>query len=457
MAEIEITAEDVKAFERAGPRYTSYPTVPVWTAEVRETQYLEHLKTLTDSNELSLYIHLPFCKKLCHFCACNKIIDPEKRLADDYFKLLFQEIDLVSSHLNSKPSVIQLHYGGGTPTYNTPEELVSLTNKLKSQFRFMDSAELSLEANPVVTTREHLEALSRVGFNRISFGVQDFDPKVQEIINRNQSFEETFQLAETARELGFESVNVDMIYGLPLQSIATISDTVEKIEKIKPDRIAFYSFAKVPWKQPFQRKFKDEDLPEGLNKVNLYLHARKMLEQIGYQAVGMDHFALENDSLLKAQKAGKLHRNFMGYTTHPQAQMIGIGISSISMLDSIYVQNHRQLSQYKKCIENSELPVDRGIVLQGDDKLRRQVIMQLMCNFHLNWNEIENEFSISAKEVFKNEMEELKKFEEMNLLQMADDSVQVLPRGQVLVRNIAMTFDRYLDKNEKAQRFSQTI
>lgn len=454
--QIEITREEVELFERPGPRYTSYPTANEWKTPLEPSLISNALRSLKATDDISLYVHIPFCVRLCHFCACTKIIDPNRALGDKYLENLYQEITLVSRQLINEPQVTQLHLGGGTPTYYPAEKLSELVKLIRNRFKIADTAELSVEANPTVTTREHLEALSQAGFNRISFGVQDFDERVQQIINRDQSFEQTYDLCKTSRSLGFQSLNVDLIYGLPLQTPQTIKMTVDQINLLRPDRIALYSFAKVPWKQPFQRRFRDEDLPSGHEKISLYLLARLRLEALGYRSIGMDHFALPHDELFTAQSQKKLHRNFMGYTTQPSAHMIGLGMSGISMFKHLYAQNHKILTQYEAQIRNKHIPIERGILLTNEDQMRRDIIMELMCNFYLHFQSIEDRYGISFSERFAPELERLQDIEKRQLIRIYSDHIDVLPRGQILIRNIAMIFDGHLGSQEK-NLFSSTI
>lgn len=359
--------------------------------------------------------------------------------------------------MSKRLKVSQLHWGGGTPTFYQPADLTKLFESIASKIHFRDKAELSVEANPTITSREHLRTLRSLGFNRISFGVQDFDPKIQDVINRHQTFEQTIEVTSVARDLGFESVNVDLIYGLPLQTEQSIQSTIQALTKLRPDRIAFYSYANVPWKHPFQRRFKDEDLPTGLKKIQLYLLGREILLDAGYAAIGMDHFALPTDELFQARTAGKLHRNFMGYTTQQDAQLLGFGISAISMLDGLYWQNVKTLPDYYQQINSLRIPVERGLELSADDQVRRFVIMQLMCNFTLDFSELENRFGVKFKSYFLEPMKTLHAFEKMGLVKMQDEKLDILPRGQLLIRNIALEFDRYLENHDNSRLFSMTI
>lgn len=453
-----ITPKIVEEFERPGPRYTSYPTIPFWDQSPSQESIKQAIREefLKGSN-FSLYFHLPFCEKLCHFCACFKVIDPRREHSAPYLQHLFKEVELASSDLGGPLKVSQMHWGGGTPTYYSAQDLESLFRGIDQYVEWQKEAEISLEANPVVTTNEQLERMRKLGFNRISFGVQDFDPKVQDVINRHQTYEQTAKLCQQARELGYKSVNVDLVYGLPLQTKDTIRSTIRSIIDLQPDRIAFYSYANVPWKHPFQRRFKDEDLPTGMSKIELYLLGRELLIDAGYFTVGMDHFALAHDELLQARDQNKLHRNFMGYTTQADAQLLGFGISAISMLNNLYWQNIKTLPEYYRRLTDSRLPVERGLQLNQDDKIRRYVIMQLMCNFALDFSELKKQFQIDFHSYFQTLIHELKMLETKDLLKLENNSLIVLPRGQLLIRNIALLFDAYLKNKEDYQLFSRTI
>ncbi len=453
-----ISKEIVEEFERPGPRYTSYPTIPFWTQKPSQQEVLQSIRRSSENGrQFSLYFHLPFCEKLCHFCACFKVIDPRREHSSSYIDALIKEVHLVSG-ASSKPLWInQMHWGGGTPTFYSPREIEKIFNRIHSLFRWTDDAEISIEANPVVTHIEHLRALRSLGFNRISFGVQDFDSKVQDVINRHQTLDQTLELSEYSRALGFKSLNIDLIYGLPFQTIESIRSTISSIIKIRPDRIAFYSYANVPWKHPFQRRFKDEDLPTGVEKIQLYLQGRELLLEAGYEAVGMDHFALAHDELFQARANKKLHRNFMGYTTNPDTQLLGFGISAISMLDDYYWQNLKTLPEYYRYSNSASLPIERGLQISINDKIRRFVIMQIMCNFSLSFKTLHKEFQINFLDYFSESLETLHKLQQISLLELTDTELIVLPRGRLLIRNIAMIFDSYLESREDYRLFSMTI
>jgi oxygen-independent coproporphyrinogen-3 oxidase len=371
--------------------------------------------------------------------------------------MLFREIETAHSALRGSHRVIQMHWGGGTPTFLSPDQIGELAEFCFERFDFASDAEISIEVNPVVTKKEHLEVLSRLGFNRISMGVQDFDPLVQDKINRHQSFELTENLVKASRALGFESVNLDLVYGLPRQNLKTFTETIEQVLKLRPERLAVYSFAKVPWKQPFQRRFLDSELPDGLQKIQLYLCARERLTAAGYDVIGMDHFALPNDELAVAARERTLHRNFMGYTTKPDSELLGLGVSAISSVGSLFGQNAKTLPSYYKLIEKFGLATVLGHHLSSEDTLRRKVILNLMCNFEVNFKEIQESFGVDFKEHFKKEWPELEEFERQEMLVIEPSKLLVVGRGQILVRNIAMAFDQYLSADASQRKFSNTI
>lgn len=453
---LPIAEPDLKQFLGSGPRYTSYPTQPVWTSAIGPELWKEELSLDSSPHRLAIYVHLPFCEKLCHFCACNRIIDPHHTLDSDYLDALKREIRQVSSLLSHK-QVEQIHWGGGTPTFLSPAQCAGLMKNLQDSFQIEEDSEISIEVHPNVTTDEHLRRLKQVGFNRISMGVQDFDPVVQEVINRNQTYERTAHLIKVTRDLGFESLNLDLIYGLPKQTEKGFSETMDKVATLRPDRIALYGFANVPWRQPFQRKFKDADIPEGAKKLQLYFLAREFLESAGYRAIGMDHFALETDELYQSFVRGHLHRNFMGYTTRPDLSLIGFGVSAISDFGSLYVQNEKKLGDYYKKILRNELATSVGHRMTPEDRLRKKIILDLMCFREIAYKTVEEEFLIQFETYFADELRELQKFEKMGLLQIEGQKIRVKGAGHVFIRNICMVFDTYLIKNSEKPIFSKTI
>ncbi len=454
---LDIREEDLMTYIQPGPRYTSYPTANVWSEQFTDQDLMDELRVGGGRRGLSLYVHIPFCEKLCHFCACNRVIDKSHSRENDFVNKLAQEIQLVQRQLDPYRLVEQLHWGGGTPTYLAPQQILRLADALKSSFSFSANAELSVEVNPVVTRHDHIDSLREVGFNRISMGVQDFDIEVQSAINRHQTFEQTEWLNFYARDAGFSGVNLDLIYGLPKQNLYRFEKTLKLVSQLKPDRLAVYSFANVPWKQPFHRKFSDEDLPEGLEKVKLYLLAKGYLEAEGYVPVGMDHFALPGDELAIAARERRLHRNFMGYTTRPELDLIGLGPSAISIFGLVQAQNAKHLVEYEKRIHQARCATAVGHRLTFDDEVRRDLIASIMCNFEVQVTALESKFNISFPDYFKEELENLQHFERAGMLNFGSNRIEVLGRGKILVRNIAMVFDRYLSKSREERKFSSTI
>ncbi len=454
---VEINESDILHYSMPGPRYTSYPTANVWSKNFKVEDFLNALHTGGHSSGLSLYIHIPFCEKLCHFCACNRVIDHSHSKDEELIEALKSEMNSILEHLPHPKPIEQLHLGGGTPTYLSPERLDRLLQIIRKKFSLASEAELSIEVNPVVTKKEHIDVLGDHGFNRISMGVQDFDLEVQKIINRYQTFEQTQRLIEYARERRFKSLNLDLIYGLPKQNLRTFENTLALVSKLRPERLAVYSFARVPWKQPFHRRFSDDDLPEGLEKVKLYLLARSYLEAEGYEPIGMDHFALPHDELAVAQKEKRLHRNFMGYTTRPDLDLLGFGPSAISSFGDVFSQNTKDLSKYLRLIADHSLAATVGHRLSPDDILRRSIIASLMCNFRVDFQPVEERFSLRFMDYFSREMSSLSSFIKDGLIELSSDGFQVIGRGKILVRNVAMLFDQYLPITSEDRKFSGTI
>ena len=454
----------LERYNLSGPRYTSYPTAPVWQDTFSADALIAMLeKTQTSQNDLpySLYIHLPFCESRCHFCACNVVITKQKQHAEKYLELLFQEIDLLLPHLDLSRPVMQFHLGGGTPTYLTPEQLKRLWVKINQHFTFHPDAEISLEADPRVTTREHLETLASLGFNRISMGVQDVDPTVQEAIHRVQSVEETQTLIETARAVGFDGVNVDLIYGLPHQTAESFYETVATIIRLNPDRLAVYNYAHVPWMAPWQSYMPQEAMPKGTEKYVIFRQATKQFLEAGYVYIGMDHYAKPDDEMARAWDDASLHRNFMGYTVRAgQAELVGLGLSAISSWQGTYSQNVKKLSQYETAISSGKLPTWRGYGLSGDDLLRQAVIMQLMCQNRLDFASIDAQFKIHFENYFADALEALKALEADGLLSIQNRVIEFSPLGRIFSRNIAMPFDAYFKGQSSGTQkplFSKTL
>ncbi|TBU97280.1 oxygen-independent coproporphyrinogen III oxidase [Stutzerimonas kirkiae] len=451
----------VKKYDRPGPRYTSYPTAP----QFHQAFALDDYRTCArESNQLpmakplSVYIHIPFCKSLCYYCACNKIITHKTERAARYLAYLKREITMQAELFDPQRKLTQLHLGGGTPTYFTDEQLAELMQALRDAFNLDDSDthEFSLEVDPRTVTPEQIHRLRALGFNRLSFGVQDFDEKVQQAVNRIQSEEQTVELVQAAREARFKSVSVDLIYGLPLQTEASFRTTLDKIIDLRPDRIAAYSYAHLPHLVRAQRLIRPEDMPPAERKLELLELTIKRLTAAGYVYIGMDHFALPGDELALARSNGTLQRNFQGYSTHADCDLIGLGVSSIGKVGDGYSQNVKELSQYYARLDEGLLPIQRGYRLNADDRLRRDVIISLMCHGYVSFAEMEQRHAIDFRQYFSAALEKLAEACRDGLVEIRDDAVVLLPQGHLMMRNVAMAFDAYLE-GETQQRFSRTV
>ncbi|MCK5378575.1 MAG: oxygen-independent coproporphyrinogen III oxidase [Acidobacteria bacterium] len=460
--EFTIDVETLRRYDKPGPRYTSYPTAVEFHEGVGEGEYRTALAAVDAENPeapLSLYVHLPFCIERCLFCACNVVISRRPDVAEQYLEYLKREIDLVAKCLPRRRKVVQFHWGGGTPTYFTPDQLEGLFNHIGRHFELTDDAEVAIEIDPCVTSTEHLDRLAALGFNRLSLGVQDFTAEVQAAIERNQTFEETRDLLNYARQVGFsEGVNFDLVYGLPGQRVETFSDSLERALELRPDRLAIYSFAYVPWLKAHQRKIDTAHLPTADVKLDLYLIALRMLQDAGYRAIGMDHFALPEDELSVASSEGRLARNFMGYTVKPATSAVAFGITGIGDLGSGYFQNHKRLSTYYQSIDAGRLPIERGRLLDDDDRLRRWVITQLMCNFRVDKAEVKKRFGVNFDTYFAEAFSKLDEVHRQGFVSNDETQVRVQGMGRLFVRNIAMAFDRYLEAAMKDRPvFSRTV
>jgi oxygen-independent coproporphyrinogen-3 oxidase len=455
----ERIAELLAKYDRPGPRYTSYPTAVEFSEEIGAARYEEHLARAAQSRDpLSLYFHLPFCEKRCTFCGCHVVITSKHEIAGPYLKTLYDEIDLVADRLDGRTAVRQLHWGGGTPTFLTTDEMEGLFERIVKRFRIEDGAEVAIEVDPRVTTEEQLALLRRLGFNRLSMGVQDFTPEVQEIIGRGQSEAETVRLVEAARELGFDSLNIDLIYGLPKQTVEKFVESLEGVLRLRPERVAVYSYAHVPWMKHNQRRTEEGFLPTPEVKLRLFAETRRAFTGAGYDPIGMDHFALPDDELAVAAREGTLHRNFMGYTTRPAPDMIGLGISSIGDVGNAHFQNHKVIPQWRRRVDAGELPVMRGVVLSPEDVLRREVIHSIMCNWRVDKRAIETKHGISFDEHFAPEMKELESERREGFVELDDTEIRVVGIGRLFVRNVAMVFDEYLRRMESdGPVFSRTV
>ncbi len=450
----EVNAATVARFDQPGPRYTSYPTVPEWNLRFGPAEYADKLSEAAGegaSSPLSLYFHLPFCRHMCAFCGCNVVVTRDSTKADEYLSHLEQELALAAERLGKRREISQLHLGGGTPTFLNEEQLARLWRAVCTNFSVRNDAEIAVEVNPVVTSSRQLRLLRSFGFNRLSMGVQDFDRDVQQAIERTQSFELTTGMVVEARSAGFRGINLDLIYGLPLQTQSKWERTLKRIVEIRPDRIAVYSFAYVPYLKPHQKRLPVEQLPHGEAKLSLFRSAYNAFLEAGYQAIGMDHFALPDDELAIAQGARTLWRNFQGYTIKAATDVIAFGITGISDLQGAYAQNIRPLPQYYRAISARRFATVRGVLLSDDDRRRRSVITDLMCNF---WVDL----GVDGLNYFQPEVDELRKLEREGLLMLHGSEVELTSLGRVFVRNVAMVFDAYLQRAENAPRpFSMTV
>ncbi len=448
----------LRKYNVPGPRYTSYPTVPYWDTTPTEAQWLDRIDKAigadTARNGASLYVHIPFCRSLCTYCGCNMRVTRNHGLVLPYVETVLREYGLYRERLGRDSLHLgEIHLGGGTPTFLRPEELETLLEGLLSKATVAPHASLSLEVDPRTTTREQLVVLRRHGFNRISLGVQDFDPRVQDIVNRIQTEAQVREVTDTSRELGFQSVNFDLIYGLPLQTLESITATMDAVVRLKPDRIAFYAYAHVPWIKPSQRRFTEADLPEGDAKRALYELGRARLEAAGYLEVGMDHFALPSDDLVIASRAGRLHRNFMGYTPAFTRPLLGLGVSSIGDAGDAFVQNEKNLQQYEERIAKGELPIQRGHLLDAEDRVLRGHILNLMTRLETRWD-AQHDYTPFLDGV-PARLEELRRDA---LLVLDGTQVRVTEAGRAYLRNICMAFDaRLIRKAPATQLFSQTV
>lgn len=449
---------DYKAFtkySKAGPRYTSYPTAVEFGTNFKYEEYIRFLKE--QKQDISLYFHLPFCRSACYFCGCNVIYTAKEESKEEYLIYLFKELELLKDIIDTKRKVVQMHFGGGTPTFFSAKQLENLILKIKSIFsNFDENAELSCEIDPRFLNEEQADILAQNHFNRISFGVQDFDERVQKEIHRIQPFELTQNAINMIRKRGIKSVNVDLIYGLPYQDLNSFSKTLEKVIMLNPDRLAIFNYAHVPWLKKNMRKFDEATLPTPDIKLSILEYCEKFLTQNGYKMIGMDHFAKSDDELFKALQNNTLHRNFQGYTTKKGANLIGVGLTSIGEGENYYAQNYKDMLNYQKAIDNKKLPFEKGIVLNEDDKIRKTVIMSLMANFYLDIEMIEKEFNIDFFKYFKEDLANLDEYKDF--IQMDTKMIKINETGVLLIRNIAMCFDAYLKKiDEDKKVFSKTL
>lgn len=457
---IVIDIDTLLKYDRPGPRYTSYPAVPLWNESFDHRRFLSKIIE-TNSVEapppLSLYFHIPFCYSLCFYCGCNSIITRKREHAREYISYLKREMEILLPHIDKNRQVVQIHWGGGSPDFLSPDEIEELYGYISKHFTISQHAEIGIELDPRETTSDHLRVLKKLGFNRISMGVQDFDPQVQKAVNRLQPEEITRSMVNQCRKLGFKSINIDLIYGLPYQTVESFEKTAEKIIDLNPERIALFNYAHVPWMKKHQKMIKEETLPAGKDKLLILKMAIEKFTDAGYIYIGMDHFAKREDELCIAQKEKSLYRNFQGYTTKAGCDLYGLGITAISMVGNCYAQNKKGLTEYYEAIDKRVLPTFRGYELNMDDILRRYVITRLMCDFTINKRDVEDRYGIVFNTYFREELERLKSLRDDGLLELYPEMINITQAGRILIRNVAMVFDVYLRAPGKEMKFSRTV
>lgn len=459
---IDVDVEMLQRYDKPGPRYTSYPTAPHFSEAFGSDEFMDEIESTNQADapaDLSLYFHLPFCDTLCYFCGCTTVITQNRQRIADYLVYLFKEIELVASKVKPGRRVTQLHWGGGTPSYLDPDEIRRLFSTIRSHFSFADDAEISIEIDPRGMTDGHLDAIAEAGFNRASMGVQDFEPQVQKIVNRIQSEELTRWVFDGLRSRGMESINLDLMYGLPYQTVASFERTLTRIIDISPDRLAVFNYAHVPWLKKHQNVIKEEMLPSVQVKLGLLKYAVETLTRADYEFIGMDHFAKPEDSLVQALHEKKLYRNFQGYSTKWGCDLYALGMSGISQLQNVYAQNIKELPDYYGALDQGKLPTQRGYRLSQDDHVRRHVITKIMCDFELDMDRIEAHCQIDFKTYFADALTELSPLAQDNLLHITDRKLTVTDTGRLLIRNIAMAFDGYLkdDQQKSGPMYSKTL
>lgn len=445
--DVELPEDLIRRFDKSGPRYTSYPTAdrfnPHFTAQTYNN-YLQQRKERSANPPLSVYLHLPFCESLCYFCACNKIITQDHSRVTEYLEYLKKEMSLVAAQLGPDRRTVQLHLGGGTPTFFNSSELRLLMQMVRQHFDFADNAELGIEIDPRTVRDDTLAFLADLGFNRTSFGVQDFDPQVQQAVNRIQPFAMVEKAVTASRAVGFQSINADLIYGLPKQTLTSFSRTLDQLIEVSPDRIALYNYAHLPSRFKAQRLIVPSDLPSAETRLQIFLMSTRRLLDAGYVYIGLDHFAKPDDELNRARLNNSLHRNFQGYTTMSDCDLIGFGVSAIGKIGNSYSQSVRTIKGYYEHLDTGRLPIEKGFELSTDDLLRRQIIMALMCSAPLDISAIEARYKIDFPSYFAHEISELRQYEEAGLLDIDQQAIVVTPRGRLFVRAIGMAFDKYL-------------
>ncbi len=454
-----IPAEFVEKYNQPGPRYTSYPTVPAWTQPFGENEYRRALEALTDrpGDELAIYLHLPFCAKHCHYCGCNALVTRDKNAVDNYLDLVEREIAAVTDIIGTGRKVVQLHWGGGTPNYLKNPQLKRALDMMRSAFVITPQAEISLEIDPRIASPEQTAFLRELGFTRISLGVQDFEARVQEAIGRLQPREKTLRVYHECRDAGFQEVNIDLVYGLPGQTAASFADTLDEVIGLGPDRVACFSYAHVPWVRPEQEKVDTTLMLRGYEKFQLFQLTVDRFTRADYSWIGIDHFAKKDDELSVALRNRALHRNFMGYATKPAPHMLAFGMSGIGDVCDRFVQNDPNLPGWSAAVGDGRLPIVKGHVLSDDDKLRRLVILNLMCNLELPWSLTEKDFGAPANELLKDSLKALPPLVEDGLAAVDDTGLHITAKGRYFVRNVAMIMDAYLGQGNGKPIFSKTV
>lgn len=455
MTNTKVSLELLNKYNVAVPRYTSYPTAPEWQDSLSQEDYISKIKTLKVQDGIALYVHIPFCEKLCWYCGCNTIIKRQKSHSAKYVQYLIKEIEQISQILGEKIKVKQLHWGGGSPNFLTDRQTVALLDKLDECFDIDYDGEIAIEIDPRTTKDEQVLLYKKIGFNRISMGIQSFDAKVQKTINRIQPYERIKELVTLCKNLNYKSINFDLIYGLPNQSMSTFITTLTKTRTLSPDRIALYSFAHLPDVINHHLLISSNDLPKTDKKFNLFLEAREFLKDNGYVDIAMDHFAKVDDELALAYKNKKLHRNFMGYTVQEPRDSIGFGLSSISYIDHTFIQNEKDLKKYYSCLDDFDYPIKTSKNLNEDDIMRQWVINKLMCTFEVDFNEFQTEFSVKFEDYFKDEIANLKIFEKEAFLEILKSKIEIKERGHLFIRNVCSTFDKYFQL--KKRNYSKAI
>ncbi|BFM12284.1 oxygen-independent coproporphyrinogen III oxidase [Simiduia litorea] len=449
----------IARYDLSGPRYTSYPTAPQFHNLISDSDIAAALaRSDSTGKPLSIYCHIPFCDTVCYYCACNKVITADKRKSIPYLERLFKEMAMMASKIDRHRAVDQLHWGGGTPTYLSLEQMTALMRETRRYFNLHsdDSGEYALEIHPASVTPQTLKGLRDLGFNRLSIGIQDFDPQVQEAVNRFNSVEEVTRLIKQARDSAYHSISMDLIYGLPKQSLNSIAKTLAAVIKLSPDRLSVFNYAHMPHLFKVQKQIDEKALPSASEKLDMLHYIIERLRDEGYVYIGMDHFAKPGDELARAQADGKLHRNFQGYATHGHCDLLAFGVSAISQIDNLYLQNHKQLDHYYQALDQNLAPVAKGFAMSQDDHIRKAVIMGLICQFHIRFDAIEQAFGIDFKHYFEQALAQLAAMESDGLLTIDKQGIHVLAKGRLLIRRICMAFDAYIAPATK-QSFSKII